>query len=49
MKLICENNHCSFTRDLMAELENVNRFTEQALYFAAANIQKKIILSVKSV
>ena len=30
MKLICENNRCSFTRDLMAELENVNRFTEQA-------------------
>ena len=34
MKLICENNRCSFTRDLMAELENINRFTEQALYYA---------------
>ena len=34
IKLICENNRCSFTRDLMAELENINRFTEQALYYA---------------
>ena len=33
MKLICENNRYSFTRDLMAELENINRFTEQALYY----------------
>ena len=29
MKLICENNPGPFARDLMAELENVNRFTEQ--------------------
>ena len=41
MKLICENNHCSFTRDLMAELENVNRFTEQALYFARSEHTEK--------
>ena len=41
MKLICENNHCSFTRDLMAELENVNRFTEQALYFARSEHAEK--------
>ena len=34
IKLICENNRCSFTGDLMAELENINRFTEQALYYA---------------
>lgn len=34
IKLICENNRCSFTRDLMVELENINRFTEQALYYA---------------
>ena len=41
MKLICKNNHCSFTRDLMAELENVNRFTEQALYFARSEHTEK--------
>ena len=41
MKLICENNHCSFNRDLMAELENVNRFTEQALYFARSEHTEK--------
>ena len=41
MKLICENNRCSFTRDLMAELENVNRFTEQALYFARSEHAEK--------
>ena len=49
MKLICENNRCSFTRDLMAELENINRFTEQALYYARSEHTERIILSVKSV
>ena len=34
IKLICENIRCCFTRDLMVELENINRFTEQALYYA---------------
>src|SRR5699024_4057257 len=37
MKLICENNPGPFARDLMAELENVNRFTEQALYFSRSD------------
>ena len=41
MKLICENNRCSFTRDLMAELENINRFTEQALYYARSEHPEK--------
>ncbi len=41
MKLICENNRTSFTRELMAELENVNRFTEQALYFARSEHTEK--------
>ncbi len=41
MKLICENNHCSFTRELMAELENINRFTEQALYYARSEHTEK--------
>lgn len=34
MKLLCENNRCEFTRDMLAELENINRFTQQALYYA---------------
>ena len=41
MKLICENNRYSFTRDLMAELENINRFTEQALYYARSEHTEK--------
>lgn len=34
MRLLCENHPQDFTRDMMAELENMNRFTEQALYYA---------------
>ena len=41
MKLICENNRRSFTRELMAELENINRFTEQALYYARSEHTEK--------
>lgn len=41
MKLICENNRYPFTRELMAELENVNRFTEQALYYARSEHTEK--------
>ena len=41
MKLIYENNPGPFTRDLMTELENVNRFTEQALYFARSEHAEK--------
>ena len=41
MKLICENNRCSFTSELMAELENINRFTEQALYYARSEHKEK--------
>ncbi len=41
MQLICENNRSSFTRELMAELENVNRFTEQALYYARSEHTEK--------
>ena len=48
MKLICENNRCSFTRELMAELENINRFTEQALYYARSEHTEKDYPSVKS-
>ncbi len=41
IKLICENNRFEFTRDLLAELENVNRFTEQALYYARSEHTEK--------
>ncbi len=41
MKLICENNRSSLTRELMAELENINRFTEQALYYARSEHTEK--------
>ena len=41
IKLICENNRCSFTRELLAELENINRFTEQALYYARSEYTEK--------
>lgn len=34
MKLLCENNRCDFTRELLVELEHVNHYTEQALYYA---------------
>lgn len=41
MKLICENNRSPFTRELMAELEKVNRFTQQALYYARSEHTEK--------
>lgn len=41
IKLIRENNRCSFTRELLAELENINRFTEQALYYARSEHTEK--------
>lgn len=41
MKLLCENNRFPFTRELMAELENVNRFTEQALYYTRSEHTEK--------
>lgn len=41
MKLLCENNRSEFTRDLLAELENINRFTEQALYYARSEHTEK--------
>ena len=41
MKLLCENNRFDFTRELLVELENVNRFTEQALYYARSEHAEK--------
>lgn len=34
IKLLCENNRSAVSRTLLAELEQINRFTEQALYYA---------------
>lgn len=41
MKLLCENNRLEFTRDILVELENVNRFTQQALYYARSEHTEK--------
>lgn len=41
MKLLCENNNFPFAREMLAELENVNRFTEQALYYARSEHTEK--------
>lgn len=34
MKLICENHRSELTRELLVEIEQINQFTEQALYYA---------------
>lgn len=41
MKLLCENNRCELTRDMLAELENISRFTWQALYYARSGQTEK--------
>lgn len=41
MKLLSENNRCDFTRELLIELENMNRYTEQALYYAHSEHTEK--------
>lgn len=41
MKLLCENSNSPFAREMLAELENVNRFTEQALYYARSEHTEK--------
>lgn len=41
MKLICENNRSEITRELLAKVEDVNRFTEQALYYARSDYPEK--------
>ena len=44
LKLLCENNRSPFSRDVLAELENINRYTEQALYYARSEHTEKDIL-----
>ncbi len=41
MKLICENNRTDVTRELLAELEKTERFTEQALYYARSEYTER--------
>ena len=41
MKLLCENNCSPFAREILAELENINQYTEQALYYARSKHTEK--------
>lgn len=41
IKLLCENNSSSFARDILTELENINQYTEQALYYARSEHTEK--------
>lgn len=41
MKLLCENNRSPFSREILAELENINQYTEQALYYARSEHTEK--------
>lgn len=45
MKLLCENNKSDITRKLMAELEKVSHYTDQALYYARSeNVEKDYLI-----
>ena len=37
LKLLCENNRSPFSREVLAELENINRCAEQALYYGRSS------------
>lgn len=41
MKLLCENHRSELTKELLAELEKTNRFTEQALFYARSEHAEK--------
>ena len=41
MKLLCENGHSQEAKELLVELEKVNRYTEQALYYARSEHTEK--------
>lgn len=41
IQLLCENNHTDFTRNLLIELEKVNGYTNQALYYARSEHTEK--------
>lgn len=45
MKLLCENNKSDITRKLIAELEKVSHYTDQALYYARSeNVEKDYLI-----
>lgn len=39
--LLCENNRSDFTREVLAELEKISRYTEQTLYYARSGYPQK--------
>lgn len=41
MRLLCENHRSGLTKELLVELEKINRFTEQALYYARSEHTEK--------
>lgn len=41
MKLLCENHRSPFSREILAQLENINQYTEQALYYARSEHTEK--------
>ena len=41
MKLICENHRSDVSKDLLVELEQINRYTEQALFYARSEHPEK--------
>ena len=41
MKLICENHRSDFSKDLLTELEKINSYTEQVLYYARSEHPEK--------
>lgn len=41
LKLLCENNRSPFAREILAKLENINQYTEQALYYARSEHTEK--------
>ena len=41
LKLLCENNRSHFSREVLAELENINRCAEQALYYSRSEHTEK--------
>ena len=41
MKLLCENNRSPFAREILAELEHIDQYTEQALYYARSEHTEK--------
>lgn len=41
MKLLCENDHSQVAKELLVELEKINSYTEQALYYARSEHTEK--------